>query len=102
MDRPKAFVNLIADHPGSQPDREKVVWTAEQVRQIVLAVPSEYRAMFTYVALTGVRLGELLAVKWKYVDFDNCVLHIRQSLWDGELETPKTLAGLRNIPFGEG
>src|SRR5262249_12128356 len=67
----------------------------------VAAVPEEYRPMFICVALTGVRLGELLALKWKHIDFENRVLHIQQSIWDGDLQTPKTEASIRAIPFGE-
>src|SRR5262249_39783258 len=43
----------------------------------------------------------LLALKWKYIDFQNRVLHIQQSLCDGEVQTPKTLASVRSIPIGE-
>lgn len=50
--------------------------------------------------MTGVRLGELLALKWKHVDFEGRVIHIEESLWDGEVQTPKTLSSIRSIPFG--
>jgi len=68
---------------------------------VIAAVPAEYRAMFVCVALTGVRLGELLALKWRHVDFENRVLQIQQSLWGGEVQTPKTQASIRTICYGE-
>jgi integrase len=88
-------------HKPALPHHEKVVWTADQLRQIIAAAPEQHRPMFVCVALTGVRLGELLALKWKHVDFENRVLHIQQSLWGGEVQTPKTLASVRSKPMGD-
>jgi integrase len=55
----------------------------------------------TAAALTCARLGELLALQWKHVDFERRTLRIEQSLWHGELVTTKTAASVRTIPFGE-
>jgi integrase len=80
---------------------EKPVWTPEQVRTILANCPQEHRAFFTAAALTGARLGELLALQWKHVDFERRTLRIEQSLWHGELVTTKTVASVRTIPFGD-
>src|SRR5262249_30366700 len=88
-------------HKPALERREKAVWTADQLRQIIAGAPEQYRPMFICAALTGVRLGELLALKWKHIDFENRVLHIEQSLWDGEVQSPKTLASIRSIPIGD-
>ncbi len=60
---------------------------------------------------TGIRIGELCALTWKDVDFDEGVLHIRKSLQrikcsDGQknktkmiLSTPKTVDSIRDIPI---
>jgi integrase len=63
--------------------------------------PGEYRAFFTAAALTGARLGELLALQWRHVDFEGRTLRIEQSLWHGQLVTTKTVASVRTIPFGD-
>jgi integrase len=80
---------------------EKPVWSAEQVRQILAAVPDQARVLFTTVALTGLRLGELLALQWKHVDFERGRLRIQQSLWEGEIVPVKTQSSVRVIFFGE-
>ena len=64
--------------------------------------PKECRALFSTVALTGVRLGELLGLQWKHVDFDGRKLHVEQSLWHGQLGTTKTVSSVRTILFGDG
>ena len=57
--------------------------------------------------LTGVRVGELGALRWSDIDFKNKVVHIRHSLscqyYEGEkiekLTAPKTVNSVRDIPF---
>jgi len=52
------------------------VWTPEQVRAIIGSVLERYRALIACAALTGARLGELLALRWKHIDSEggNCEL----------------------------
>jgi len=48
---------------------EKSAWSADQLRVILENVSQGYRSLFTCVALTGLRLGELLALQWRHLDF---------------------------------
>lgn len=80
---------------------EKPAWTREQVRKILESVPAEYRCLFICVALTGLRLGELLALQWKYVDLQSKMLRVAHSLWKKQLVAPKTALSARHIPLGQ-
>lgn len=88
-------------HKPAVQRREKPVWTAKQIRAIVEAVPRPYRAFFVCAALTGARLGELLGLQWKQVDLDGRKLRIQQSLWQGQLLSPKTPGSVRTVAFGD-
>jgi len=88
-------------HKPTVQRREKPVWTAEQIRAVVEAVPRPYRAFFLCAALTGARLGELLGLQGKHVDLDGRKLRIQQSLWQGQLVSPKTQGSVRTVPFGD-
>src|SRR6478672_12010309 len=79
---------------------EKPVWSAEQLKLIVDSVPKTHRSLFQCAMLTGARLGELLGLQWKHVDFDSRKLEIKQALWEGELVRPKTEGSVRVIYFG--
>ncbi len=52
---------------------------------------------------TGLRIGELCALRWQDIDFENAVMHINgtQSRADGTLKitTPKSKASIRTIPI---
>jgi integrase len=81
--------------------REKPIWNPDQVRMIIESVPKHLRALFVCAALTGARLGEILGLQWKHIDFDYRKLRIEQSLWRGRLVTPKTQGSFRTVLFGE-
>jgi integrase len=80
---------------------EKPFWTAEQIRMILESIPIECRCLFICVALTGLRLGELLALQWKYVDLKSRVLRVSHSLYKRQLVAPKTVTSARVIPLGD-
>jgi integrase len=81
--------------------REKTAWTAEQVRAILSEIPPEHRPIFVCSALTGLRAGELLALKWKHISIEAGELRVEQSLWNGELVAPKTKSSRASIWFDE-
>ncbi len=88
-------------HKPSVTHEEKPVWSAVQVRSIINAVPDQFKVLFTTIALTGLRLGELLALQWKHIDFENSKLKVEQSLWEGQIVSTKTRSSVREILFGE-
>lgn len=60
--------------------------------------------IFPYIALlTGMRKGEILALQWKDLDFDNNIINITKSIYyEGntpKIKSPKTEAGNRTVPM---
>ncbi len=49
--------------------------------------------------LSGLRRGELFALRWKDIDGQARMLTVRESVYDGMFSTPKTEAGARQIPL---
>lgn len=76
---------------------EKPALSAEQIRAVLQHVPDDYRVLFLCVALTGLRVGELLALRWQDVDLDGSQLSVSHSLWRGQLVSPKTEDSARSI-----
>ncbi len=87
-------------HKPTVATKEKSAWSGEQVRAILQAAPEAYRVLFTTAALTGARLGELLALQWRHINLREGTLQIEQSLWHGKLVPPKTANSVRTIRFG--
>ena len=76
------------------------VMTGDEVEQLLSAettAKSFYFPLIVFVANTGVRIGEALALRWKDVDLNAATATInRGSLNDS---TTKTAAGVRTVPL---
>jgi len=93
--------------------REKQVtcFTPIEQKQIEQAVLNGKKPKMFGVVLclyTGLRIGELLALEWKDVDFQNGIITVSKSCHDGKddygkfariTDTPKTETSQRVIPF---
>ena len=80
--------------PHHEP-KEKPILSAEQVRKVIEAVADEYKPLFVVIAITGMRIGEVLALRWQDVDLDARKMTVRHNLWRGQLGTPKTKASAK-------
>jgi integrase len=79
--------------------KEKPVLTPGEISAVIAAIPLPLRALFIVFAMTGVRVGEALGLKWRDVDFQRSRLHIRNSVWKGKDQTPKTRSSVRSKPL---
>jgi integrase len=91
---------MRAYHIPRTEQKEKPSWTEEEIRSILEALPEEHRPVFSVAALTGMRVGEVLALTWGAVDFRKGWIEVKKSLWNGHAFTPKTEASKRVIPLG--
>jgi len=82
---------------GGNNKTKKAALSGDEIQRVLLQVPDEYRTMFTCVAMTGLRVGELLGLRWSNVNFGRSELSITHSLWRRELVTPKTDASARTL-----
>ena len=75
------------------------VFSPEEVWALVRAAESEQdAAVFLTAAFTGLRMGELLALRWRDVDFAGNVVRVRVSYYLGRLTTPKS-GKVRAVPL---
>ena len=65
-------------------------WTLEQAQAFLVAVEEPWKAPIHTLAMTGLRLGELLALQWQDIDFLNQRIIVQHSLYRSELQSTKT------------
>jgi integrase len=66
-------------------------YSTEEVHALVRAAADEQdAALFLTGALTGLRMGELLALRWRDIDFPAQTLRVTASYTNGKLGTPKS------------
>jgi integrase len=71
----------------------------DQVRKLVAEIPEPYRLMVIIAVLTGLRRGELFALRWGALDLMKGVLEVRESVYNGHFSTPKTRSSARRVPL---
>lgn len=76
-------------------------FTLDEVQRLLATVRPDYRDYFTTRFLTGMRTGECHGLKWKYVDFENRLIRIRETFVLGEDEYTKTDSSQRDIQMSQ-
>ena len=72
---------------------------SHEVQPFLDAVPAPWRQIVEFAIQTGLRKGELLALRWSDVDFGRNEIRVRHTLYRGKLQSPKTRASMRVIPM---
>jgi len=81
--------------------REPRFFSAKQVQQIIEAAPEPHKTMFTILAMTGMRAGEMLGLQWEDIDFAAVCIHIRRSAWYGNIQTTKSKSSAAPVHLPE-
>ncbi len=97
-DLPTNPVAGIEKHP--QPHGGDIeVFGPEDVMALVRAASSEQDgALYLTAAYTGLRRGELIALRWRDVDFAGQAIRVRAGYSHGALSTPKS-GRIRSVPM---
>ncbi len=94
-------VNPVAsvEHHPVRTSGDIDIFSPEEVWALVRAAASERDgAIFLTAAFTGLRRGELIALRWRDVDFTGSVLRVRASYAGGALTAPKS-GKVRSVPL---
>jgi len=94
-------------NPPRCPDEEMKVLTSKQVgRLLEISKGDRFEALYYLAVTTGMRRGELLALKWEDVNFNRGTVQVKRSLSRirGGLifVSPKSAKGRRNIALTTG
>lgn len=75
-------------------------FSLEEIDRIIQAAPRRWRAMIAVASRTGLRIGELIGLRWEDVYLDSQVLVVRQNITKGVLTTPKS-GKSREVPLSD-
>lgn len=78
---------------------EHTTWSIKEVHEFLSTIKGQPLYMpVLLAAMTGMRAGEILALKWKDIDFDTHMLTVNKSKdYDGTLKAPKNKSSRRPI-----
>ncbi|MBS0233477.1 MAG: site-specific integrase [Proteobacteria bacterium] len=81
---------------------KKIVPPAKEAMKALIDIADEdFRVKLIFAAATGVRAGELHALRWNHIDFDKgeVTIETRVDVY-GDEDVAKTAAGMRTVPLG--
>jgi len=89
---------------GSDPDIRFI--ELEELEALLQEVPGDVlgaveRPLYLTAAMTGLRQGELIALRWKDVDWKASLIRVRRNYTRGRFGTPKTKRSSRSVPMPE-
>jgi integrase len=71
----------------------------DEAQRLIRSANEPYKTFYSILAETGIRGGEICALRVSDLDLENAVIHVRQSVWHGKIQTVKSRKGNRRFPI---
>lgn len=115
---PATNVRIAAAQPAVSSDEERVKALTEDELRAVLEQTrcprcnrnpqpgceacERWRLFFEFLAHSGLRIGEAVALTWAHVDLGRCRVLVRRRWYRGSFAPPKSRYGRRDVPLSPG
>ena len=100
--------NLLEQNPARglrlgdrTPRTERLYLNAAELRILLVSLPEPCRTLVLVAVLTGLRIGEILALRWKSFDLLRGTIQVRETMSEGLFGLPKTKCSRRDVPMSE-
>jgi integrase len=75
------------------------VLTAEEIGKLLANLTGVYHVMTFLAAVTGLRVSELLALRWEDIHFDTAEIYLTRAIWCQHVGPMKTAASQKPVPM---
>jgi len=82
-----------------EPKQERKLLSLAEVRMLISNLIDPCRTVAIVAVLAGMRIGEILALRWKRIKFQRGTLEVAETFSDGVFGPPKTRSSRRVIPM---
>ncbi|MDQ5921163.1 MAG: integrase [Pseudomonadota bacterium] len=101
--------NLIAVNPFDELDKNEIKlhskttdyevdpFNTTEKEAILQHTTGQIKNFIQFAFWTGMRVGEIFALTWDDVDFENEIVHVNKAKSLGGIKSPKTKAGVRQV-----
>jgi len=73
--------------------------SAEEVKRLIAASKEPTRTIIILATMTGLRIGEIIGLRWGRIDLLRGTLLVAETCYKGHFGTPKTRASRREVPL---
>lgn len=72
-------------------------FSKEERVAIINAAKGQFKNLIQFAFYSGLRSGELIALRWQDIDFENGIINVINNIVEGQEKSPKTDAGIRKV-----
>ena len=98
--------NLLEQNPARgirigdrTPETERLYLNSLEVQRLLPSLLEPCHTIVLVAVLTGMRIGEILALRWKHLDLARGSVLIRETVSEGRFGSPKTRSSRRDVPM---
>jgi len=84
-------------HIATITEYEAILVTPQQAWNVIRRMQAFVRLLTLLVAVTGLRIGEVLALRWKHLDWNNFRIRVVSNFFRGKFGEPKSAASKKPV-----
>lgn len=81
--------------------RQRRILSDEQIAQLLKGLPEQVRLMVMTAISTGMRVSEIIGLRWRCVDLTPGLVRIEERCYRGDVDAPKSERSRRVLPLGQ-
>jgi integrase len=87
--------------PSGLPKQKRRIPLSEEIQKVILSTDKSFGMIAFFALYTGMRKGEILALNWEDIDFENKLITVDKAVYfvgnSPHIKKPKTEAGTRKV-----
>ena len=91
------IVDKLLNKETKKSDYKPDPLSVDEINTILSAAEGQVRLLFQFAFFTGMRISELIGLRWEDIDWKNQVVHVEETVVAKEAKGPKTEAGVRDM-----
>jgi integrase len=100
---PVAGVRIPSSRDPEPGEEKAKALTRADLKILLAAIPEDWRLFFEFLAHTGLRISEVIALRWEHLDLgERPKVMVREQVYRGERKVLKTSYSRRDVPLSPG
>jgi integrase len=91
------IVDKLLNKETKKSDYKPDPFGIDEINTILNESEGQVRLLFQFAFFTGLRVSELIGLRWADIDWQNQLIHVEETIVAKEAKGPKTEAGVRDV-----